>query len=124
MKFILIALTLAATAIAGGSDDGKVCKSGQSVVCSGNGNAGLLTLGNVAPGALGESCSTGGVYCCDDKDVAVSTCSLTRSIQFANHFNRAATSSTWTSTPSALSTTFFKKLHPRAFRAFDFNPLS
>lgn len=72
MKFILIALTLAATAIAGDSGEGKVCKSGQSVVCSGNGNGGLLTLGNVAPGALGESCAGGDVYCCDDKDVAVS----------------------------------------------------
>ncbi|CAI7678835.1 unnamed protein product [Penicillium pancosmium] len=70
MKFILIALTLAATAIAGGSDDGKICKSGQSVVCSKNGNGGLLTLGNVATGALGESCANGDVYCCDDKDVA------------------------------------------------------
>ncbi|CAI7604440.1 hypothetical protein N7533_008809 [Penicillium manginii] len=70
MKFILVALTLAATAIATSSGEGKVCKSGQSVVCSDNGNGGLLTLGNVAPGALGESCAGGDVYCCDDKDVA------------------------------------------------------
>ncbi|KAJ5111975.1 hypothetical protein N7532_000020 [Penicillium argentinense] len=71
MKFILMSLVLAATALAGkdGHDSDKVCKSGQSVVCSKNGS-GLLTLGNVATGALGVDCSGGDVYCCDDKDVA------------------------------------------------------
>ncbi|KAJ5111224.1 hypothetical protein N7532_001759 [Penicillium argentinense] len=75
MKFILVSLALAVTAIAGGGDGGdggdggKICKSGQSVVCSKNGNGGLLTLGNIATGALGSSCSGGDVYCCDDKYV-------------------------------------------------------
>ncbi|KAJ5587583.1 uncharacterized protein N7459_003348 [Penicillium hispanicum] len=67
MKFILLSLALAVAAIAGDSD--KICKSGQSVVCAKGGNGGLLTLGNVATGALGDSCSGGDVYCCDDKDV-------------------------------------------------------
>ncbi|KAJ5240284.1 hypothetical protein N7468_004903 [Penicillium chermesinum] len=70
MKFTLVAFSLIATAIAGVpvQDGGKVCKSGQSVVCAG-GNGGLLTLGNVATGALGDSCSGGDVYCCEDKDL-------------------------------------------------------
>ncbi|KAJ5668971.1 hypothetical protein N7462_010041 [Penicillium macrosclerotiorum] len=72
MKFIIVTLALVATAFAGSphSEDGKTCKSGQTVVCKDNGNGGLITLGNVAPGALGVSCSGGDVYCCDDKDVA------------------------------------------------------
>ncbi|OQD73543.1 hypothetical protein PENDEC_c014G05382 [Penicillium decumbens] len=64
MKFIFATLALAATAFAASS-----CKGGQTAVCKGNGNGGLLTLGNVAPGALGEACSGGDVYCCDDKAI-------------------------------------------------------
>ncbi|CAI7670308.1 unnamed protein product [Penicillium pancosmium] len=45
-------------------ETGNVCDSNQSVVCKGNGNAGLITLGNVLPGALGVSCAPGAVYCC------------------------------------------------------------
>lgn len=73
MKFALVASSLIATAVAGNisPSSGKVCKSGQTVVCSGDGNGGLLTLGNIATGALGESCSGGDVYCCDNKDVEV-----------------------------------------------------
>jgi hypothetical protein len=67
MKFFIAALALAATAIAGGS--GTTCSSGQSVVCKDNGNGGLLSLGNIATGALGDSCSGGDVYCCSDKDI-------------------------------------------------------
>lgn len=67
MKFFIAALTLAATAIAGGS--GTTCSSGQRVVCKDNGNGGLLSLGNIAGGALGDSCSGGDVYCCSDKDI-------------------------------------------------------
>ncbi|KAJ5711135.1 hypothetical protein N7488_005291 [Penicillium malachiteum] len=72
MKFILVTFALVASVLAGGSapESGKTCSSGQSVVCKDNGNGGLITLGNVAPGALGESCAGGDVYCCDDNDVA------------------------------------------------------
>lgn len=65
MKFFIAVLALAATAIAGEG----TCNDGSSVVCKDNGNGGLLTLGNIAPGALGESCSAGEVYCCTDKDI-------------------------------------------------------
>jgi hypothetical protein len=68
MKFFIAALALAATAIAGGSE-GSVCGSDQTVVCKGNGNGGLLTLGNIAPGALGGACTGGDVYCCKQKDI-------------------------------------------------------
>lgn len=71
MKFFIAVLALAATAIALGNPEGEktTCSGGSSVVCKGNGDAGFLSLGNVAPGALGESCSTGDVYCCSDKDI-------------------------------------------------------
>ncbi|KAJ5548530.1 hypothetical protein N7513_005764 [Penicillium frequentans] len=81
MKYILAISALAMTAIAmptvdGGkkSDDGDktVCESHQTVVCSGNGDAGLLSLGNLLSGLLGESCSGGDVYCCSSEDVAQS----------------------------------------------------
>ncbi|KAJ5378878.1 hypothetical protein N7509_011997 [Penicillium cosmopolitanum] len=45
-------------------ETGNVCESDQSVVCKENGKGGLISLGNVLPGALGESCDTGAVYCC------------------------------------------------------------
>lgn len=73
MKFFIAVLALAATAIAGdvGSEKegSSTCDNGSSPVCKDNGNGGLLTLGNVATGALGESCSGGDVYCCTDKDI-------------------------------------------------------
>ncbi|KAJ5116536.1 hypothetical protein N7456_000884 [Penicillium angulare] len=71
MQFIFVTLALVAGVIAGNPHvaGGKSCSSGQSVVCKDNGNGGILTLGNVAPGALGVDCSGGDVYCCDDKDV-------------------------------------------------------
>ncbi|KAJ5589783.1 hypothetical protein N7450_003755 [Penicillium hetheringtonii] len=50
-------------------EGGKVCKSDQTPVCSKNGNGGLITLGNIAGGALGTECSGGDVYCCETKDV-------------------------------------------------------
>lgn len=43
---------------------GNVCAGKQTVVCQGQGNGGLITLGNVLPGALGENCAAGDVYCC------------------------------------------------------------
>lgn len=70
MKYHFAVFALVATAIAsstGGKD--KVCKSDQTVVCKGNGNGGLLSLGNIAPGLLGEKCSGGNVYCCSTEDV-------------------------------------------------------
>ncbi|KAJ5569116.1 hypothetical protein N7450_011602 [Penicillium hetheringtonii] len=71
MKFILASFAVVATVLAGSPnhDSGKVCKSGQSVVCANNGSGGLISLGNIATGALGFSCSGGDVYCCDEKDI-------------------------------------------------------
>lgn len=80
MKFILASFGLVAAVLAGSPthDSGKVCKSGQSVVCAKNGSGGLISLGNIANGALGVSCSGGDVYCCDEVDVQVRTlCSET-----------------------------------------------
>lgn len=51
-------------------ESGNVCKSDQTVVCKGQGNGGLITLGNVLPGALGENCAGGDVYCCSHDAVA------------------------------------------------------
>lgn len=77
MKYITV-LTFCAYAFAiptsngGGSaskDQPSVCASDQTVVCSGNGNGGLLSLGNLLTGALGDSCSGGDVYCCSQSDV-------------------------------------------------------
>ena len=70
MKFTLISFAIFATALAGGSG-GKSCKSDQTPVRSKNGNGGLISLGNIAGGALGDNCSGGDVYCCDTKDVEV-----------------------------------------------------
>ncbi|KAJ6115214.1 hypothetical protein N7486_000992 [Penicillium sp. IBT 16267x] len=83
MQFILVTLALAATAIAattGGKGDGVTCKSDQQVVCKDNGN-GVLTLGNVLPGALGEDCSGGDVYCCSSSDVASGLIGLNVDVQ-------------------------------------------
>ncbi|KAJ5234174.1 uncharacterized protein N7469_003342 [Penicillium citrinum] len=79
MKFLiacsaLLATTLAAPAPGGGKDkdqdsDKTVCESHQTVVCQGNGNGGLISLGNLLNGLLGENCSGGDVYCCSESDV-------------------------------------------------------
>lgn len=73
MKFIFTTLALVATAFAAATNvqggSGSICGSGQSVVCKDNGNGGLITLGNVAPGLLGDSCAGGDVYCCKDSDI-------------------------------------------------------
>lgn len=86
MRLIVTLFALMATALAGApaAEGGKTCKNGQSVVCKDNGNGGILTLGNVAPGALGVDCSGGDTYCCDDKDVAVSTPYFLLSSSIAN----------------------------------------
>ncbi|KAJ5281649.1 hypothetical protein N7478_007021 [Penicillium angulare] len=72
MKFTITLLTIAAAVIARSSSDkgsSTTCSSDQVVVCSGNGNAGLISLGNIAPGLLGDNCSGGDVYCCSQDDV-------------------------------------------------------
>ncbi|KAJ5240285.1 hypothetical protein N7468_004904 [Penicillium chermesinum] len=77
MKLILAVLTLSAISMAMPTNDGHpghpkdsptVCESHQTVVCNG-GNGGLLSLGNLLTGLLGESCSGGDVYCCSQSDV-------------------------------------------------------
>lgn len=50
------------------------CESNQIVICKGNGNGGLLSLGNIAPGLLGDNCSGGDVYCCSEDDVEQVKC--------------------------------------------------
>lgn len=76
MRYIFALPVLAVSALAMPTDDGHrkgadatVCESHQTVVCSGNGNGGLLSLGNILSGLLGESCSGGDVYCCSQNDV-------------------------------------------------------
>ncbi|KAJ5668970.1 hypothetical protein N7462_010040 [Penicillium macrosclerotiorum] len=79
MKYTLVLSALFATVLAvptsngghggGDEDQSTVCESHQTVVCSGNGNGGLLSLGNLLNGLLGESCSGGDVYCCSQSDV-------------------------------------------------------
>ncbi|KAJ5633103.1 hypothetical protein N7490_009442 [Penicillium lividum] len=73
MKFIFVTLALAASAMAaatgdkgdkGDKDSKSVCDVDQTVVCKDNGNGSLISLGNIANGALGDSCS-GDVYCCN-----------------------------------------------------------
>ncbi|KAJ6104330.1 hypothetical protein N7523_010650 [Penicillium sp. IBT 18751x] len=78
MKYLIAYSALFAAALAvpmgdgnTGDDDtsGKTCESEQTVVCSGNGSGGLISLGNILNGLLGESCSGGDVYCCDSGKV-------------------------------------------------------
>ncbi|KAJ5201747.1 uncharacterized protein N7498_006410 [Penicillium cinerascens] len=69
MKFFIAVLALAATAIAGRNMDSPTCEDGSSVVCKGNGDSGVISLGNVAAGAAGENCATGAIYCCSEQDI-------------------------------------------------------
>ncbi|KAJ5711089.1 hypothetical protein N7488_005245 [Penicillium malachiteum] len=69
MKVFFAFLILAASATAAPLAERSTCSSNQVVVCSGNGDAGLISLGNIATGLLGESCSGGDVYCCSEDDV-------------------------------------------------------
>lgn len=77
MKFGLAFAAVFATALAMPSVDGHgadkadtpTCESHQTVVCNGNGNGGLVSLGNLLTGLLGESCAGGDVYCCSESDV-------------------------------------------------------
>ncbi|CEO58325.1 hypothetical protein PMG11_03055 [Penicillium brasilianum] len=80
MRYIFALPLLAVSALAMPAVDGDgmkkaedaektVCESHQTVVCEGNGSGGLLSLGNLLNGLLGESCSGGDVYCCSQSDV-------------------------------------------------------
>lgn len=69
MKYVFTSLALAATVIAGAVDNSRTCDQNQVVVCRGNGNGGFVSLGNILRGLLGQSCSTGNVYCCSQEDV-------------------------------------------------------
>jgi hypothetical protein len=68
MKTSVAVLAFAITVFALPSEN--VCPSKQTVVCHGQGNGGLISLGNVLPGVLGENCAGGDVYCCSSDDVA------------------------------------------------------
>jgi hypothetical protein len=83
MRYFFALPVLAVSALAMPTNDGQkgdeavaetVCESHQTVVCSGNGNGGLLSLGNLLSGLLGESCSGGDVYCCSQKEVEQVCC--------------------------------------------------
>ncbi|KAJ5984629.1 hypothetical protein N7481_006728 [Penicillium waksmanii] len=69
MKLYFTSLAALAALVTAAAAKSTTCESNQIVVCSGNGNAGLLSLGNIAPGLLGENCSGGEVYCCSEEDV-------------------------------------------------------
>lgn len=91
MKFFIAALALAATAIAGdhdGGHEGAICDNGSTVVCKDNGNGGMFTLGNIAPGALGQSCTGGDVYCCKEEDIEDVRSISTTSLEIANYLPR------------------------------------
>ncbi|GES65665.1 aldo/keto reductase family protein [Aspergillus terreus] len=65
MKIVFASFLFVATAIALPQNEApNVCASKETVVCTGQGNGGLITLGNVLPGALGDNCAAGDVYCC------------------------------------------------------------
>ncbi|KAJ5175492.1 uncharacterized protein N7482_001369 [Penicillium canariense] len=68
MKYLSLLLALATYAVAGSDPKEATCENEETVVCESNGN-GLVTLGNIATGLLGESCSNGNFYCCSTKDV-------------------------------------------------------
>lgn len=74
MMHFISTLTLAATFITGSLAKINTCESEQTVVCVGNGNGGLLSLGNIASGLLGDNCSGGDVYCCSEEDLEQVRC--------------------------------------------------
>lgn len=70
MKFVFASFLFVATVLAlPQNETGNVCASKQTVVCNSQGNGGLIALGNVLPGVLGENCAAGDVYCCSQDDV-------------------------------------------------------
>lgn len=76
MKYLLAysALFAAAVAIPTGDLGKKTCDNEQTVVCDKNGDGGLLSLGNILTGLLGQSCSGGDVYCCETGKVEQVSC--------------------------------------------------
>ncbi|KAJ5613850.1 hypothetical protein N7528_007504 [Penicillium herquei] len=90
MKYTIVFSALFAAAFAMPTTEGNLgkptCESHQEVVCSGNGNGGLLSLGNILTGLLGESCSGGDVYCCSSEDVQNGLINLNLDLQCSlNH---------------------------------------
>ncbi|KAJ5165783.1 hypothetical protein N7492_006079 [Penicillium capsulatum] len=92
MKYTVVLTALASTAIAvptyngDGKTSDKSCSNEATIVCSGNGNGGLLSLGNIAPGLLGDYCSGGDVYCCSSNDVQNGLINLNLDLQCSlNH---------------------------------------
>ncbi|KAJ6031565.1 hypothetical protein N7540_002297 [Penicillium herquei] len=90
MKYTIVFSALFAAAFALPATDGSLgqptCESHQTVVCSDNGNGGLLSLGNILTGLLGESCSGGDVYCCSSSDVQNGLINLNLDLQCSlNH---------------------------------------
>ncbi|CAI7597756.1 unnamed protein product [Penicillium pancosmium] len=69
MKLYFTSLTALAALVTAAVAKSTTCENDQIVICKGNGNGGLLSLGNIAPGLLGENCSGGEVYCCSQDDV-------------------------------------------------------
>lgn len=114
MKFYIAVLALAATVIASPLTEGgrsSVCSKDDVVVCKGNGKSGLISLGQIAPGLLGQSCSGGDVYCCSKKDVK-EVCFIESSLRsITNAYQRSVrlASSTLMSMRSAASTTPCKR---------------
>ena len=74
MKPFVTSLTLATTAFAASVARSTTCENNEVVVCNGNGYGGLISLGNIASGLLGDSCSGGDVYCCSEEDVQQVRC--------------------------------------------------
>lgn len=69
MKFSFTSLAIMAFFATESIAKSTTCESNQIVICKGNGNGGLLSLGNIASGLLGDNCSGGDVYCCSEEDV-------------------------------------------------------
>ncbi|GAB1201182.1 hypothetical protein APSETT444_010570 [Aspergillus pseudonomiae] len=68
-SIVLFTFTAAVLASLNGPCDDCICASKETVVCQGQGNGGLITLGNASPGTLDENCAPGDVYCCAKDDV-------------------------------------------------------
>lgn len=113
MKFYIAVLALAATVIASPPTEGhsSVCSNDEVVVCQGNGKSGLISLGQIAPGLLGQSCAGGDVYCCSEKNVKQVRFigSNLQSITNAEQKFVSLALSTLMSMRSAASTTFSKR---------------
>ncbi|KNG91217.1 hypothetical protein ANOM_000393 [Aspergillus nomiae NRRL 13137] len=71
MKASVVLFTFAAAVLASpnGPCDDCICASKDTVVCQEQGNGGLISLGNVSPGAVDENCASKDVYCCAKDDV-------------------------------------------------------